>query len=651
MRRRNSLASLRASHECRGSCRHFRRLWLEILEDRRLLSVLTVTDTSDSASDTGSLRYAILNAQNGDTIGFDIPATDPGYDATTNSWTIEPASPLPAITNSILIDGFSQPGYSGTPVIELYGSQAGTSNGLTINGSGVTVRGLDVGGFSQGAGILISGSGATGNWVYGSFLGTDPTGTLGVSNMTGIQIDSGASGNLIGTSGQSADDPLERNVVSGNSVWGILVEHASMDNVIAGNYIGTTAAGTAALANGTYGAYVGSGSQGNWVGVNPVYGPETSDQRNIISGNGQYGVFISGQLTTGNTVAGNYVGTDPTGTVALPNYAGVRIQNQASGNLIGTNGDGVSDALERNIISGNAFAGVWLSYSGTNDVVAGNYIGTDVTGELALGNAVGVWLNVASDDWVGVNSVDGPENADEGNLISANYYFGVELDAPASNDVIAGNDVGSNADGTTALSNGGFAIVFTGGSDNVIGLPGAGNLISAANDSAPIVLSVAFGTVVQANRIGTTADGMAVLPGQFSGEGILVENSPDTLIGGTTPGTGNLISIGPWNSAYVPASASVGGFIWNADGIDVVSGFDSTATSAGTVIEGNLIGTDAAGEEVLGNPNFGIALVNASDITIGGTSPGAANVIAGNSQGGVAILSGASRAWMAFSRT
>ena len=339
-------------------------------------------------------------------------------------------------------------------------------------------------------------------------------------------------------------------------------------------------------------------------------------------------------------MAGNYVGTDWTGTVAVPNYAGIYIQNQAPGNLIGANGDGGSDALERNIISGNEFAGVWLSNSGTNDVVAGNYIGADVTGESGLGNAVGVWLNVASDDWVGVNSVDGPENSDEGNLISANYYFGVELDAPASNDVVAGNDVGSNADGTTALSNGGFAIVFTGGTDNVIGLPGAGNLISAANDSPPIALSFAVGTVIQSNRIGTTADGMAVLPGQFSGEGILVENSPGTLIGGTTPGTGNLISIGPWTSAYAPISTTVGGFIWNADGIDITSGFDSTTNSAGTVIEGNLIGTDASGEGVLGNPNFGIALVNASDITIGGTAPGAANVIAGNSQGGIAILSG-----------
>ena len=78
----------------------------------------------------------------------------------------------------MLIDGFSQPGYAGTPLIELNGSQAGLGDGLTITGSGVTVRGLDIDGFSaQGAGIHLTGTGATGDWIYGNFLGTDPTGT------------------------------------------------------------------------------------------------------------------------------------------------------------------------------------------------------------------------------------------------------------------------------------------------------------------------------------------------------------------------------------------------------------------------------------------------------------------------------------------
>ena len=77
----------------------------------------------------------------------------------------------------MLIDGISQPGYAGTPLIELSGSQAGGGDGLTITGSDVTVRGLDINSFTQGAGIHLTGTGATGDWIYGNFLGTDPTGT------------------------------------------------------------------------------------------------------------------------------------------------------------------------------------------------------------------------------------------------------------------------------------------------------------------------------------------------------------------------------------------------------------------------------------------------------------------------------------------
>ena len=105
--------------------------------------------------------------------------------------TIAPISPLPAITRAVLIDGFSQPGYAGTPLIELSGSQAGSGDGLTITGPGVTVRGLDINSFSQGAGIHITGTGATGDWIYGNFLGTDPTGTQAEPNDYGVEIDGG----------------------------------------------------------------------------------------------------------------------------------------------------------------------------------------------------------------------------------------------------------------------------------------------------------------------------------------------------------------------------------------------------------------------------------------------------------------------------
>jgi len=182
---------------------------------------LWVTTTADSGP--GSLRQAILDsdAETGGTNTIDFAIPGQGVQ------TIAPLSPLPAITNPVLIDGFSQPGYSGTPLIELSGNQVQQNNsgtvtynsgdGLTITGSDVTVRGLDINTFSQGAGIHITGSGATGNWVYGNFLGTDPTGTQADPNDYGVEIDGGASGNLIGTNGDGVNDAAERNLLSGNS--------------------------------------------------------------------------------------------------------------------------------------------------------------------------------------------------------------------------------------------------------------------------------------------------------------------------------------------------------------------------------------------------------------------------------------------------
>ena len=111
----------------------------------------------------------------------------------------------------MLIDGFSQPGYAGTPLIELSGSQAGGSDGLTITGPDVTVRGLDINGFSQGAGIHVTGTGATGDWIYGNFLGTDPTGTQAVPNNDGVQIDGGAANNTIGGTTAGAGNVISAN--------------------------------------------------------------------------------------------------------------------------------------------------------------------------------------------------------------------------------------------------------------------------------------------------------------------------------------------------------------------------------------------------------------------------------------------------------
>ena len=226
---------------------------LEVMEDRTLLSTFLVSNTGDSGP--GSLRQAILdsNAATGatNTIDFDISGS--------GVQTIVPLSPLPAITNPVLIDGCSQPGYAGTPLIELNGSQAGGGDGLTITGPDVTVRGLDIDSFCQGAGIHITGTGATGDWIYGNFLGTDPTGTQAEPNDEGVEIDAGASGQPDRDQRRRRQrcgraEPAQRQLFAG--VW--ITGQGTDGNVVAGNFIGTDVTGGRRLGNAWRTAAVGS---------------------------------------------------------------------------------------------------------------------------------------------------------------------------------------------------------------------------------------------------------------------------------------------------------------------------------------------------------------------------------------------------------
>src|SRR5262249_8778197 len=151
-----------------------------------------VTSTADSGP--GSLRQAILDSNSvsagANTIHFAIPGQ--------GVQTIAPVSPLPPLTTAVLVDGGSQPGYAGSPVIQLDGGQAGKPAGLTITGSGVSIRGLDIVGFASGAGILITGPGASQDAISANVIGTDPTGSIAWPNQDGVRIQAGAHDNTVG---------------------------------------------------------------------------------------------------------------------------------------------------------------------------------------------------------------------------------------------------------------------------------------------------------------------------------------------------------------------------------------------------------------------------------------------------------------------
>jgi hypothetical protein len=146
----------------------------------------------------------------------------------------------------------------------------------------------------------------------------------------------------------------------------------------------------------------------------------------VISGNDGHGIEIFGDGANNNVVAGNYIGTDKTGTAGLPNTGqGIDISSGPSGTRVGTNADGVSDALEANVISANGGAGVWILI-GDDTQIAGNFIGTDKGGSAPLGNnGDGVHLDGSNTGTTDDNSVGG--SVEEKNVIAFNQQDGIEV--------------------------------------------------------------------------------------------------------------------------------------------------------------------------------------------------------------------------------
>ncbi len=336
----------------------------------------------------------------------------------------------------------------------------------------------------------------------------------------------------------------------------------------------------------------------------------------VIRGFGNHGIRLA---SDDNVVEGNFIGTDITGTLARGNGGdGVSVVAGAERNRIGTNGDGVADPAERNVISANGFQGVAIFDTGTdNNVVAGNYIGTDKNGAAPLGNgiygvAVGFGRGGAGPMFnrIGSNG-DGVADTAERNVISANRGSGVAFfDAGAGRNTVAGNNIGTDAAGTARLGNVG-AGVFIASASNTIGgtTAGARNIISGnGGNGISIAGAGATGNRVQGNFIGTDVTGRLDLGNARDGVAVR-EGASDNLIGGTTAGAGNLVS-----------------------GNDLSGVTFLRTAAAGNQVQGNLIGTDVAGAGPLGNGAAGV-FVETSRNLIGGSTVAARNVISANGAG------------------
>ncbi len=467
---------------------------------------------------------------------------------------------------------------------------------------------ITVGGTAAGAGNVISGNpgaqisledaGATdevpnvvGSTVQGNVIGLNAAGDAVIDGGVGSGIRILNSNNQIGGTAAGAG-----NVISGNVQDGIYLignVFAAQDNVIQGNIIGLDATGEVDFGNGSHGISMEAGADGTQIGGT------VSGAKNIISGNGLRGVFVGD--ATGAVIEGNFIGLDDDGTTALPNaWSGIELQGD-------NNTVGGTTADSRNVISGNTSYGVVIGTDSTGNVLTNNYIGTDSTGLASVPNAGGLFFSGT----VSGNTVGG---AGVGNLISGNTANGIWIfDETVGLTTIQGNYIGVDVTGDAALPNGASGI--TSLAPSAIGGTGAGegNVISGNGDIG-IVLNGAGGSTVLGNLIGTNADGDAAVPNVV--DGIMILSSGNT-VGGTTAAARNVIS----------GNGRIGVFLFGI------------ATTEDNVVQGNYIGTNAAGDAAIPNAGHGVLFAGtlATNNTVGGTVAGAGNVISGNAQSGINV--------------
>ncbi|MBS0260989.1 MAG: hypothetical protein JSS02_03460, partial [Planctomycetes bacterium] len=494
-----------------------------------------VTNMNDSG--LGSLRQAILAANSlagPRTITFAIPGA--------GVHVITPHSALPTIYNTVTIDASTQPGYAGSPLIELDGSQAGAGvDGLAIGGGpGTTIRGLDIGNFS-GFGIDING------WFAGPaiesvtvedcYLGVDTSGDSAIANGIGL-----AAQNVDGLR-------IANNVISGNTSFGIFTTWANHIQIV-GNRVGTNADGTAALGNGSDGIGLYAETRNCTVGgLNPGDGNLISGNLGTVyaneNGNAGNGIYLGG--TYDIVIQGNRIGTDITGTLALGN-AGDGIKDTFG---FGTITIGGTQPGARNVISANGASGIALVERFAPAVVQGNYIGTNADGTSGLGNYTGIFAAYHEDNLIGGTA----DNA--GNLISGNFFAGIDI--RNSGNIVQGNRIGTDVDGHYAIGNANGIFLWDGASNNLIGgsATGAGNLISG---NAWGVAVSGNGNVLQGNWIGTDATGASPLPNQL---GIELRDSAHNFVGTDGDGSGdqgegNLVAFNAGAGVIVDGVTSLG---------------------------------------------------------------------------------------------
>jgi hypothetical protein len=529
----------------------------EHLEHRTLFAaVFDVTNTNDSGA--GSLRAAITaanSAAGADTITFSI-----GLGAKI----INLQSGLPSITEALTIDGSTQEGYAGKPVIALASALSTSASCITVTSGSTTIQNLLIGNW----GTAIELNGGSGNVVRGCYIGVNFDGVQSAGNTTGVFIRNVSTNNLIGGTSKAS-----RNIIAGNGTEVSIQNAGTTGNLIRGNYIGIGADGLTPV-----GTNVGAGisiinANGNTIGGG------VAGAGNVIAATGN---AISVNDSNSTTIQQNIIGLDATGKIGLTN-----------GNGIDLNGDnstvGGTTSLQRNII-GNCNIGITVG--GDSNVISGNFIGTDISGTQNKGNVfdgiliagnnntVGgvakgagnvIAFNVTGGGGSGVRVSLGTGNRILGNSIHSNNGLGINLgnDDVTLND--AGTTVGDSDTGANGLQN--FPVIST-------ALVGTTTLVSGVLDSA----------VSETFRIEFFANGALDPSGYGEGQTYLGATSVTTNASGHAKFTvANLQSMSGITSITATATDSSG----NTSEFSKLKTLDFAALNGSTVLVSGTTANDA----------------------------------------------------------
>ncbi|HZN02414.1 MAG TPA: proprotein convertase P-domain-containing protein, partial [Candidatus Polarisedimenticolia bacterium] len=496
-----------------------------------------------------------------------------------------------------------------------------------VGGTAPGSRNVIAGGREQasGHGVEITGwpaLNALHNMVQGNYIGTDITGTQRLPNLgSGVDISYADASQIGGTA------PGARNLISANLQYGVRTQTSSFVRV-QGNILGPDITGTISLSrngnDGSVGVALDNGTS------NSVVGGSVAAARNLASG-GVVGILAYGHTSFGNAILGNYVGTDPTGTQAVPN-AGHGILVASPNTQVGGPGLG-----EGNLSSGNnaqsGACGVAIWSEGESCLVQGNILGLDVTGTTPLGNDRGLLING------GAYCRYGGTNPGEANVIAGNDAHGVWIFDPQGNSLPEQDASLDTPKSVPDLATTTSVISVAPSATNLLVSVKVNVALPHSFDGDLILTLIApNGTrILLANRRGgaghdyltTQFDDLAATPigsGAAPFNGAFQPEEPLSVLSGVPIG-------GTWTLEIADVAGGDAGFLlgWSLDLVYL----RTDRSSFQSQLVGNFIGTNAAGASGLGNGGDGIFGERSNILTIG--VPGGGNVISGNAGHGIAL--------------